>query len=179
MHHLLIYSVFGWWCAIQDWLFLVPSFQRINWVVNFVANVWEGREWFHWKQSFNLQLWDWTHEEDFWSGIGIFVAFLKLGASGIAVWWWSWRLNFDLVGAEHHPSTYPATWIYNGALYFQSLRSLAGPWESMVIYDEVMGGLFMMCGLLLFLWRNRHLHFCVFRQFATSRSISCVMSDSL
>jgi hypothetical protein len=30
------------------------------------------------------------------------VIFLKLGASGIAVWWWSWRLNFDLVGVEHH-----------------------------------------------------------------------------
>lgn len=160
--------------------FLVPSFQRINQVVYFVANVWEGREWLHWKQSFNLQIWDWTHEEDFWSGIGIFVIFLKLGALGIAVWWWwSWRLNFWLGGCWTSPSTYPATWIYNGGLYFQSLCSLAGPWESMVIYDEVMGGLFMICGLLHFLWRNWHLHFCFFRQFATYRSISCVMSDSL
>ncbi len=82
-------------------------------------------------------------------------------------------------GCWTSPSTYPATWIYNGALYFQSLCSLAGPWESMVIYDEVMGGLFIICELLLFWWRNWHLHFCFFRQFATSRSISCAMSDSL
>ncbi len=181
MHHLSIYSVFGWWCAILDWLFLVPccflpedqpscefccqclrrqrmiSLETVIQSATLGLNSW-GR----------ILEWDWD-----------LCDFSKTGSirncSVVVVM----VAEFWLGGCWTSRSTYPATWIYNGALYFQSLCSLAGPWESMVIYDEVMGGLLMICGLLHFLWRNWHLHFCFFRQFATSRSISCVMSDSL